>query len=78
MPLGKKTDNSDKSNNHIDTKIENALGNRNRNKGKLKAFSTRLYESDIEALTEHFENKGLKLTQGIRMIITTYIQEEGL
>ena len=48
-------------------------------KGQLKTFSIRLHEKDIADLTAYFANeKGLKLTQGIRMIINEYKKEHGI
>lgn len=52
--------------------------NSSKNKGEFKTFSMRLYESDIEALKEHFEEKGLKLTQGMRMVIKDFMKSEGI
>ena len=44
----------------------------------LKPYSVRLPENDITALQAHFEDKGLKLGQGLRMIIKAYMRKEGV
>ena len=46
--------------------------------GKLDAFSIRLTKRDREILERHFDRRGLKVTQGIRMIITEYMVNNGL
>ena len=46
--------------------------------GDMKTFSLRLTEKDIIALKDHFRRKGLKLSQGLRMIIREYMEESGI
>ena len=46
--------------------------------GNLEIFSLRLFEQDKERLTQHFRRKGLKLSQGLRMIIAEYMDQEGI
>ena len=41
-------------------------------------FSVRLLNEDREALRDHFKNKGLKITQGVRMLIKEYMEREGI
>ena len=41
-------------------------------------FSIRINADDKERLQIYFENRGLKLTQGIRMIIKEYMEREGI
>jgi len=44
----------------------------------LEMFTMRLSKRDRELLKAHFRNKGLKLSQGVRMIIREYLNREGL
>ena len=41
-------------------------------------FSIRIDNQDRERLQRYFKNRGLKLTQGIRMIIKEYMEKEGI
>lgn len=41
----------------------------------MEAFSIRIDLADKELLKEHFSERGLKLTTGIRMIIKEYINK---
>ena len=41
-------------------------------------FSIRLLPEDIQRVRTYFERRGLKLTQGIRMIIKEYMEREGI
>ena len=41
-------------------------------------FSIRIDDRDRESLQRYFENRGLKLTQGIRMIIKEYMERQGI
>ena len=45
---------------------------------KLKLFNIRLLDKDREILREHFRNKGLDLSSGIRMVLCEYMENEGL
>lgn len=47
-------------------------------KDALRAYSVRLPERDIKALQAHFEAMGLKLGQGLRMIIKEYMKKGGV
>jgi len=44
----------------------------------LEMFTMRLAKRDRELLKAHFRNKGLKLSQGVRMIIREYLNKEGI
>ena len=44
----------------------------------LEMFTMRLSKRDRELLKAHFRTKGLKLSQGVRMIIREYLNREGL
>ncbi len=46
--------------------------------GKMDTFSIRLSAQDRDILRAHFDRRGLKLTQGIRMIINDYMAANGL
>jgi len=46
-----------------------------RNRGDLKKVTVRLYENDIAALEDHFADRGLKLTIGLRMVIMDYMAD---
>jgi len=41
-------------------------------------FSIRIDDRDRERLRRYFESRGLKLTQGIRMIIKEYMNKQGV
>ena len=41
-------------------------------------FSIRIDSQDRERLQRYFESRGLKLTQGIRMIIKEYMERQGI
>ena len=46
---------------------------------KAKAtFSIRIDNKDRERLQRYFESQGLKLTQGIRMIIKDFMERQGI
>ena len=47
-----------------------------RNRGDLKKVTVRLYEKDVERLEDHFADRGLKLTIGLRMVIMDYLAEK--
>ena len=44
----------------------------------LTPYSVRLPQDDINALQAHFRGKGLRLGQGLRMIIKEYMTREGI
>ena len=46
--------------------------------GNLKPLLIRLSELDKKALEKHFQRKGLRMAQGIRMIIREYMEREGV
>jgi transposase len=46
--------------------------------GSMDTFSIRLTRRDRETLERYFDRRGLKVTQGIRMIITEYMVNNGL
>ena len=41
-------------------------------------FSVRLYKKDREKLRDYFQSRGLKLGQGLRMIIKDFMNSQGL
>ncbi len=44
-----------------------------RDKKQLETFSIRLTANDKDILGRHFDTKGLKLSQGLRMVIKDYM-----
>lgn len=46
--------------------------------GNLEPFLIRLSGKDKLKLRIYFHNKGLKLSQGIRMIVKEYMEREGI
>ena len=44
----------------------------------MKIYKLRFQGEDWEALKQHFEGKGIKVSQGIRMIIKEYMEKEGI
>jgi hypothetical protein len=46
--------------------------------GEMKQFNIRMGSMDLEALRNHFQRKGLKLSSGIRMVLKNYLEEQGL
>ncbi|MCP4762329.1 MAG: hypothetical protein GY870_11155 [archaeon] len=47
-------------------------------KQELETFSIRLTANDKNVLGRHFDTKGLKLSQGLRMVIKDYMNENEL
>ena len=45
---------------------------------RLKLFNIRLVDADKEILRQHFRNKGLDLSSGVRMVLYEYMEREGL
>ena len=41
---------------------------------RMKTFSVRMDERDIQALTAHFRDQGLPLTTGIRTVLKAYLE----
>ena len=50
----------------------------NTTKAPLKKYHIRLSEKDWKALQTHFNAKGLKVSQGIRLIVSEYMEKKGL
>lgn len=50
------------------------------NKSEIETVNKqiRLSRKDINTLTAHFKNKGLKFSTGVRMILVQYIKENSL
>jgi len=44
----------------------------------LQTFSIRLTRVDIEALRRYFDEKGIRLSQGIRMWLLERMKQEGI
>ena len=44
----------------------------------LEMFTMRLSKRDRELLKAHFRSKGLRLSQGVRMILREYLNKEGI
>lgn len=44
----------------------------------LDIHHIRIHKNDWKVLGQHFEGKGLKVSQGIRMIIKEYLEKEGV
>lgn len=51
---------------------------RNTESGDLKPFLIRIGENDIERLKDHFKDKGLNMSSGLRMAIREYMAREGV
>ena len=44
----------------------------------LEIHHIRIHKNDWKALQQYFEGKGIKVSQGIRMIIKEYMERQGI
>lgn len=66
-------------------KIEDAIEEKVKGSGlqtqadtDLQVMAIRLSRSTIETLRTHFSARGLKLSQGIRLIVSDYVRKAGI
>ncbi len=79
MPLKRGERPSDKMAHKIQERVEESgLPLKASKMEKLKLFNIRLLDRDKETLRQHFRNKGLDLSSGIRMVLHEYMEKEGL
>lgn len=57
---------------------KSGLKKRETESGDLKPLLIRLGENDIERLKTHFRSKGLSMSAGLRMVIKSYMNREGI
>ena len=49
-----------------------------RKRGPMKVRNIRVSDEDWQALGDHFRDRGIALTAGIRMILRDYMKREGI
>ncbi len=47
-------------------------------KGHMKIYKVRFQEEDWQALKQHFKNKGIPVSTGIRGIVKDYLNDQGM
>ena len=57
---------------------ERELGKNQESDIPMKLYNMRMPERDLNVLRVHFRTQGLGLSTGIRMIVSRYMQTEGL
>lgn len=73
MALQKKDETEDRARETIE-----AAGLPMKSGGKLEPLLIRLGKYDRKRLENHFSSKGLKMAQGIRMVLKEYLEQQGI
>ena len=69
---------SESQNNDEDKKVNRAKQNLSTKKDPMVTRSIRMTERDIKILENHFQDQERTFTQGIRLVIKSYMEKESL